>query len=361
MLLASLGGLLVQSKAFSQGAGAGSQPITRYAPVVPGYEIRFPHDHGAHPEFRTEWWYVTGALDEAAGRGYGFQITFFRARPELRHDNPSAFTPRQLLIAHAAFTDPQHGRLQHEERVARAGFGLAVAETGKTRVAIDDWSFEQQPGGYRATIAAREFRFDFSLAATQPPMLNGSGGLSRKGPQPDAASYYYSVPHLAVSGRWTRSGRQAPVRGTAWLDHEWSSSYLEPESAGWDWIGINGVDGSALMAFRMRAKEGGTRWAGATYRDAAGRTRVFDPNEIRFTATRQWRSPRTGTIYPVAMQVQVGDLAIAIEPLIDDQEHDTRLSTGTIYWEGAVQATRGGNLFGRGYLELTGYWRALKL
>jgi predicted secreted hydrolase len=126
--------------------------VTRYAPVVPGYQIRFPHDHGAHPEFRTEWWYVTGAVDDRAGNPYGFQITFFRARPELKHDNPSAFAPRQLLIAHAALTDPRHGRLQHDQRIAREGFGLALAETGRTRVAIDDWSFEQQRGGYSATI-----------------------------------------------------------------------------------------------------------------------------------------------------------------------------------------------------------------
>jgi predicted secreted hydrolase len=360
VVLASLAGLLAPPGMLARNAGA-SPPVTRYAPVVPGYEIRFPHDHGAHPEFRTEWWYVTGTLDDPAGAAHGFQITFFRARPELKHDNPSAFAPRQLLIAHAALSDSRLGRLQHDQRVAREGFGLASAATGSTRVAIDDWSFEQQPGGYRATIAAREFRFDFALAATQRPMLNGRGGVSRKGPRPEAASYYYSVPQLGVSGTWTRGGRAERVSGIAWLDHEWSSSYLEPEAAGWDWIGINALDGGALMAFRMRGRDGAVRWAGATHRDAAGRTRVFDPGEIRFTPKREWRSPRTGTTYPVAMEVQVGDIVIALEPLIDDQELDARLSSGTVYWEGAMRASRGGNPFGRGYLELTGYWRALKL
>jgi predicted secreted hydrolase len=191
-------------------------------------------------------------------------------------------------------------------------------------------------------------------------MLNGSGGLSRKGPRPEAASYYYSVPHLAVSGTWTRSGRRNQS-----ADRVAGSRMVEQLSGarggGWDWIGINAADGGALMAFRMRGKDGATRWAGATYRDAGGKTRVFDPQEIRFTPRREWRSPRTGTTYPVVMDVQVGDIAIALEPLIDDQEHDARLSSGTVYWEGAVRATRGGAPFGRGYLELTGYWRALKL
>ncbi len=359
-MLGSLAGLLASSRVFSQVTDRKS-PVPPFAPVVAGYQMRFPDDHGAHPEFRTEWWYITGALGAGDGSEYGFQITFFRTRPALRHDNPSAFAPRQLLIAHAALTDARSARLQHDQRIARQGFGLAIAATGTTRVAIDDWSLARHDGRYRALIAARDFAFDFALAAQQPPLLNGTSGYSRKGPRPEAASYYYSLPQLAVSGNLLRDGRSASVEGSAWLDHEWSSSYLEPEAAGWDWIGVNTRDGGALMAFRMRGRDGAVRWAGATYRDRAGTTRVFEPQDVHFTPTRTWRSPRTGTTYPVAMQIRVGEIEISTAPVIDDQEIDARLSTGTIYWEGAVRVVRNGEPYGRGYLELTGYWRALKL
>ena len=143
--------------------------------------------------------------------------------------------------------------------------------------------------------------------------------------------------------------------------HEWSSQYLEKDATGWDWIGINFDDGGALMAFRMRDKQGGHFWAGGSLRHPDGRLEVFSPGEVRFDPGRTWRSARTGTNYPVSWLVKAGDLDVSIEPLFDDQEHDTRASTGTIYWEGAVRASVAGKPAGRGYLELTGYWRRLEL
>jgi predicted secreted hydrolase len=290
----------------------------------------FPRDHGAHPEFRTEWWYVTGWAEAV-----GFQITFFRARPEEQSDNPSAFNPRQVLFAHAALADPKRGRLLHDERAARAGQTLAGAETGRTNVWIDDWSLVQEADRYRARIKAREFDFDLAFLAPGAPVLQGDAGFSRKGRRPQEASYYYSRPQLRVSGGI--NGRD--VTGTAWLDHEWSSAYLAPEAAGWDWTGINLTNGGALMAFQMRAKTGGIHYG------------------TPFHVLRTWKSPRTGVEYPVS--VQVGDLRL--EPLMDDQELDARASTGTIYWEGAVRAFQGASEVGRGYLELTGYWKPMKL
>ena len=359
-ILGALGALCVPPRVLAQAAGDGSR-LAPFPRVVRGYPLRFPRDHGAHPEFRTEWWYLTGWLNERAANPHGFEITFFRTRPRLEHDNPSAFTPQQLLIAHAALTDPGHARLQHDQRTARAGFALAGAESGKARVWIDDWSLAQEGTGFQARITARGFAFEFSFAPVQSPLLNGEAGFSRKGAERDAASYYYSMPQLAVSGTLTRNARTEAVAGTAWLDHEWSSSYLERGAVGWDWIGINTGDGGALMAFRMRDRDGNTRWAGATYRGSDGKTRTYDPHEVGFVPRRTWRSPRSGTVYPVAMDVTVGAIEIVLEPLIDDQEFDARLSTGAIYWEGAVHARRGGEPFGKGYLELTGYWRALRV
>ena len=354
-MLAWLAGALAAPEALARITNHESR-ITPFAPVVPGYRLQFPRDEGSHREFRIEWWYITGWLNEAT-RPLGFQITFFRARPELKHDNPSVFTPRQIMVAHAALSDPSHGRLIHAQRAARDGFALAGADTDRTRVWIDDWRLQQAGSSYHAQIAAPDFSLDLTFEATQPPMKQGEDGYSRKGPAPESASYYYSIPHLKVGGALTRGGIQRGVAGTAWMDHEWSSQYLEKDATGWDWIGINLSDGAALMAFRMRDRQGGQFWAGGALRRADGSLRVFSAADIRFTPRREWRSARTGTNYPVSWVVKAGDLELAIEPLFDDQEHDTRASSGTIYWEGAVRALRGGKPVGRGYLELTGYWR----
>jgi len=359
-LLAVPGSSTLASTHTSSAVTCHSSPVTPFKQVVPGYRLRFPHDEGSHPDFRIEWWYITGWL-EAAASPLGFQITFFRARPDLKDDNPSAFTPRQILIAHAAVSDPRVGKLIRAQRAARNAFALAGADQGRTRVWVDDWMLEQRDRRYFARVAARDFALDLVLDPTQPPLLQGEHGVSRKGPRPESASYYYSLPHLDVRGAVTRAqGRQA-VAGRAWLDHEWSSQYLDQRAQGWDWIGINLEDGGALVAFRMRDKQGASLWAGGTHRRADGGIRVLAPDEIRFTPRRRWRSSRTGAEYPVAFLVQAGALEFTLEPLMDDQENDTRASSGTIYWEGAVRAQRDGKPLGLGYLELTGYWRPINL
>jgi predicted secreted hydrolase len=203
----------------------------RFEKVVRGRRLRFPRDHGAHPEFRTEWWYATGWLARG-GESLGFQITFFRARPRWESDNPSRFTPRQLLLAHAAIADPRHVRLRHDERAARDALDLAGAATGTTQAWIDDWRLGLEGDTYRATIPARGFTLEISLKAPRAPLLQGEGGFSRKGNRPEEASYYYSRPQLAVAG--TLDGKD--VQDIAWLDHEWSSQYLAPEPpAGTGW------------------------------------------------------------------------------------------------------------------------------
>lgn len=312
-----------------------------YPAVTPGRRLRFPRDHGAHPEFRTEWWYATGWLARGAER-LGFQVTFFRARTPWESANPGKFTPRQVLLAHAAIADPRHGRLRHDERAARDAFGLAGAGTRGTEVWIDDWRFALEGGKYRAQIAARDFALDLALEAPGAPLLQGEDGFSRKGHRPAEASYYYSRPQMKASG--TLDG--TAVHGVAWLDHEWSSQYLAPEAAGWDWCGLNLDDGRALTAFRIRDRAGGVHYA---------------PAGTAFTPLRSWRSPRTGVEYPVAMRVAAGGEQFDLTPLMDDQELDARRSTGNIYWEGAVRALHAGSEVGRGYLELTGYGRPLEL
>jgi predicted secreted hydrolase len=258
------------------------------------------------------------------------------------------------------------GRLSHDQRAARAGLGLAEADEAKTGVFIGDWSLAEAGGRYASKIAARDFALDVDFAPTQAPLAQGDKGVSRKGPDPAQASFYYSEPQLRVTGT-LRIGAAAAVAvtGTAWLDHEWSSTVMAPEALGWDWTGINLADGGALMAFRMRDKGGGALWAGGAHRDVKGDVRTFAPDAIRFVPLRTWRSPRTGIEYPVAMAIDVrldaGGIALDLSPLMDDQELDSRASTGTIYWEGAVRALSGGREGGRGYLELTGYGAPLRI
>ena len=320
--------------------------------VTPGKKIEFPRDAGAHMGHRIEWWYVTGNLETKRGP-MGFQVTFFRFANPAAESNPSRFAPKQLLFAHAALADPAKGKLRADQRSARIVEGVAYASTTDTDVAIDDWRLAREAKGYRTHIAGADFSLDLDFTPAQPPMLQGEGGFSRKGPNPVQASYYYSEPHLRVTGRVSSHGEDLDATGVAWLDHEWSSEMLAEDAVGWDWLGANLDDGGALMAFRMRSKDGATLWASATYRSPDGRTATFGPAQVAIAARRTWKSTRTGATYPVAMDVTVGTMKWTLEPLMDDQELDARSSTGTLYWEGAVRVA--GASAGRGYLELTGY------
>ncbi|MGE5622400.1 MAG: lipocalin-like domain-containing protein, partial [Bacillota bacterium] len=296
------------------------------------------------------------------GRPIGFQVTFFRSATEHDADNPSRFAPKQLIIAHAALSDPAVGKLLHAQDSAREGFGIAFAKEGDTDVKLGGWRLRREAGGrYRAEIDAREFALRLTLSPTQAPMLQGDHGYSRKGPQPAQASYYYSEPQLRVAGSIAREGKTVEVSGSAWLDHEWSTTVLDPDAAGWDWVGANLDDGSALMAFRIRARNGGQLWAHAALRDASGRVAQFGPQQVSFAALRSWRSPRTNAVYPVSVRIRTGAIDWGLVPLQDDQELDSRQSTGSVYWEGAVTVMRDGRRAGQGYLEMTGYVKPLKL
>jgi predicted secreted hydrolase len=340
---------------------ASARAEVHYEKVVPGYTIEWPRDEGSHPLFRTEWWYLTGWLHDATGRAFGFQVTFFRHRPGFDEDNPSRFAMRQVMFAHASLSDPEHGKLRRAEKIARAGFGLAEAREGGLDVHIDAWSLRRREATIETHVSARDFRFDLSFAVEQPPLLHGEQGFSRKTPDPNAASYYYSLPQLGASGRVTIEGRAYQVQGTAWLDHEWFGSVLDAQSQGWDWTGLNLDDGSALMALQMRRTDGRRHWAAATWRDRDGAVHMYQPEDVEWRVERTWRSPRSGIEYPVEVRVRVGERTLQLRPLLDDQENDARESTGTIYWEGAMRVFDAeGRQIGQGYLELTGYGEKIR-
>lgn len=350
-----------------------------YAKARPDNRIRLPQDHGPHPEFRTEWWYFTGWF-QAKGQTdpLGIQITFFRNAPDTHPDNPRRLAPRQLLFAHAAIADPKTGKLLHAERAVRVGLNDSelgqIDEHGQMTLRLGRWGLRRMKDGqWQADILTRDFDLSLRFQTTQPPWLQGEQGYSRKGPAPLQASHYITLPHLQSSGYLRTKDRQTELLGRTWMDHEWSTAVLDPRADGWDWVGLHGDDGSSLMAFVIRRQGAAPLWAHACWRSANGEIRQF--SRVRFEVTDWWTSPRTGTRYPINQRLHLDDWSLQLQALMPDQELDTRASTGTIYWEGAVRvfqtstpspAGQAGSpattvRWGQGYLELTGYWRPLKL
>lgn len=337
-----------------------------YPEVIPGKALIFPRDHGAHPDFRTEWWYVTGALQtlptgSSPAQELGFQLTFFRTRPGQAEDLASPIAASQILFAHAAVSRPGVG-LQHAERASRANLGGGFS-TDDCEVFIGNWQMKRSGSGaqerLQLSVLDAAFAFDFTLTPTQPLLPQGDNGYSRKGREPQQASYYLSWPQLEVSGQLVLDGQRQPVRGRAWFDHEWSSQMLAPGSVGWDWVGINLNDGGALMAFRIRNAAGQTVYAHAALRDASGKLQQFGADEVAFTPLRTWTSPRNGASYPVQIEIRCGRHTVRTTPLLDDQEITSRRPRTISYWEGLVAVD--GTLSGRGYLEMTGYAEAMEL
>ncbi len=336
----------------------------RDALALPAKALSFPHDHGSHPEFRTEWWYLTGYADSGTvtqPRLIGFQITFFRSRIDAAQSLTSRFAAKQLLFAHAAFTDINAQKHSHDQRIARTGFGIAQTSETTTDVKLRDWTLKRnQDGSYTSRIPARNFALDLKFTPTQPLLLQGQQGLSRKGPEEKQASYYYSQPQLRASGSIAHAGKTMQItQGTAWLDHEWSNEVLHPEALGWDWIGMNLFDGSSLTAFQLRRADGSALWTGGSFRSSSFTT-IFSPADVRFKAGKVseavWQSPSSGGRYPMQWNVATSRGNFTVRSLMNSQELDSRSSTGTVYWEGLADLLDAqGIVVGRGYLEMTGY------
>ena len=313
---------------------------------------------------------MTGSLHQGA-RLWGFQVTFFRSATGVQGAASSRFEPSQLILAHAALTDLENKRLRHDQRIARSGFEIAQARTGDTDVALRDWRMARVPqasdtalSSYVARVASDSAGFAYALnfRATQTPLPQGVGGRSQKGPGPDDQSWYYSEPQLTVAGTLTVDGQVTSVEGRAWLDHEWSDAFIPAEAVGWDWIGMNLDDGGALTAFRLRRADGSSVYAGGSFRRAGQAVRNFEADEVAFMPGRVWESAATRARYPVAWQVRTPVGTFAVAALLDNQELDSRGSTGAVYWEGLSDLhDAGGRKVGRGYLEMTGYAAALRI
>jgi predicted secreted hydrolase len=323
--------------------------------------LRFPNAYGSHPQFRLEWWYITGHLHTATGAPLGFQITFFRLRPPQVWENPSAFNPQQIYFAQAAVSDPRIGHLLTAQRIARGGLGLAGAKAGRTDVWIGRWLLQQIGNNYQAQIDSGDLAYRLNFQTTQAPLLEGPQGVSEKGPDPKNASYYYSIPQLAVRGTVRIQGKEESVQGSAWLDHEWSQAYLPEQAVGWDWMGINLNGGGALMLFQMRKADGKALFLSGTWRHRDGQVQYLHGKQIQLQPLRYWQSPQTGNRYPIVWRVSIPGRSFTLQPLMPNQEFIATRSTGSVYWEGAVGAEANGKNIGSGYLELTGYGGRLQM
>lgn len=332
------------------------------AQALPTGPLRFPRDHGSHPELRTEWWYLTGYA-QTGERNFGFQLTFFRSRVPGTQALRSKFAARQLIFAHAALTDVQGRQLLHDQRIARAGFGLAQASEEDTDLILGSWSLKRTETAGRSRYSARmqgdAFALALELEATQSVLLQGDAGISHKGPDPDNLSYYITEPQLRVTGSITLERDRFVLNhasARAWLDHEASEAILPDEAVGWDWIGMNLHDGSALTAFQLRRADGSALWVGGSWRAPGSEVRNFGVVELRFTPLRRWSSGASGARYPVAWRLDTPVGTFEVHALLDAQELDSRASTGAFYWEGLSDLHDAqGRPVGRGYLEMTGY------
>ncbi|MDT8997665.1 lipocalin-like domain-containing protein [Paucibacter sp. APW11] len=358
-------------------AGTGLAPA---APALSRAALRFPRDHGSHPETAIEWWYLTGLLGEGSAADsaplYGYQLTFFRIRQAWAETLDSAFAPRQLLLGHVALSDLRGRRQLHQQRLHRQGFAHARSSEADGVLRLGDWQLRRSDlagsstgSQLQAQFSLPQGRLALQLQTPAAPLLQGLDGWSQKGPSPEQASRYYSMPQLLTEAELQLDQRHLRLRGRSWLDHEWSDSLLgnadsasAERAVGWDWLGINLFDGSALTLFQLRRADGSRVWADGCLRRPDGAVQRFDRASIAMQPQRHWQSPSSRARYPVHWQLQTPAGSWQLEAWFEAQEIDARGSTGLLYWEGAARLSdASGRLLGHGYLEMTGYAGAMQI
>ncbi len=324
-------------------------------------DFSFPHDHGPHFDYQTEWWYYTGNLETANGDHFGYQLTFFR-RGLTPGAPPSGsdLATNQIYFAHFAITDVKGNTHTFAERFSRGAGGLSGATSEPFRVWLEDWSaggLNKDSSVVRLQAREGEMALDLTLRAVKPIVAHGDNGLSPKSEERGNASYYLSYTRMATTGQMTARGAEQSVTGESWFDHEWSTSALGPHGVGWDWFSLQLSDGRELMIFQIRRDDGGIESvSGGTLVEKDGTTRRLSADEVRITVTDTWRSSETDTEYPAGLQISVpsAGIELTVEPWIDAQE----MRVAFTYWEGAVRISGmsgGVAVSGNGYVEMTGY------
>ena len=337
-----------------------------WLPAAPGHTYTFPGDHFPHPEFKTEWWYFTGKVSDEAGRRFGYQLTFFRQGlrpPGARPAAQSRFIVDDLKFAHFTVTDVAEKRFHFQQRLSRGAFGEAGFAASSALAWIEDWQLRQLPGGgFTLSAKTPEAAITFTLAEGKPWTIHGTDGISQKADGPGHASHYYSGTRMPTSGQLTVGGRSFTVRGDTWFDHEWATNQLAPEQVGWDWFSLQFADGTELMLYALRRRDGTLDPnSSATFIAADGTTRHLRREEFTMRPLTWWKSKATGGQYPLAWELSIPalELSCRVTTPVENQE---LVLLPIAYWEGLidVRGTRAGReLKGHGYLELTGYAGAL--
>ena len=327
----------------------------------------FPHDHGVHSSYRTEWWYFTGQLRDPSGLRLGYQLTFFRFGARSGERGAGAWAVRDIYAAHFALVDLDRESFSYAERISREGPGLAGAGAAGLEVTVLDWSAATDKGDFVLTAREGGMRLELRLRPREEPLLHGSGGLSRKGERPGQASWYYSMTELAAAGEVTLPGRSSPVRveGWTWFDHEFGSNQLSPDQVGWDWFALRLDDGRRVMLYLLRRRDGTVEpFSSGTLRETDGTVHHLFRDEFSVKTVATWKSGQSGAEYPSAWRIRIPSAAIdlSLAALAPDQELITSASTGVTYWEGAAGgegSSDGAEVSVEGYVELTGYGGSL--
>ncbi len=329
-------------------------------------EFNFPADHSAHPEFRNEWWYITGNLENTDGKRFGFHITFFRIAnhppvEEVNNSQSSNWESNEFYMVHLAVSEAD-GEIKTYERFSRAAVDLAGAERqadNTVRIWLDEWQLIAKPDQHQQPVwhlqaGEADTHIDLQLSPTKPLVLQGEDGYSQKSEDPCNASYYYSFTRMNVTGSLHTGNTTHQVNGSGWLDREWSSSALGADQSGWDWFALQLNDGRDIMLYQLRRNDGSRDdFSHAVEIDQNGNTNEISIENINIKITRWWQSD-TGNRYPVAGVIHRTDTdeTLNFTPLIDNQLLDLTVR----YWEGAITLTdQENNPVGRGYMELTGY------
>jgi len=313
-----------------------------YREALPGYSYQFPRDHFEHQDFRTEWWYYTGNVTSAGGERYGFELVFFRQGENHQTESKSAWAVQDVYLAHAALTDAKGKKFWYEERLNRAGPGVAGASFEKRRIWNGNWADSWNGDVQTLDAVTDHFKFHLQLTPEKPYVIQGEKGVSQKGDGQGRASHYVSFPLLAVSGNIDGKA----VQGRAWMDHEWFTEQLAPDQIGWDWFSIQLDNQTELMLFELRRKDGSIDpHSSGTFINAKGEARHLRKEDF----TLQPVSYRQK--YPVQWHIRVQSLQIDLNSKAILQNQELKGPQG--YWEGAVDYS--GTHTGVGYLEMTGY------
>jgi len=333
-----------------------------FAPVLGDRTLSYPRDHGAHREFGTEWWYLTGHLSAQDETRYGFELVFFRVGLQAKSVSRSAWKADSLYLAHFAFTDDRKQTFRNFERRSRGNFGQAGASDTGLDVWLQDWKLVERSGKIELSAAADNISLSLELDPKKPLVLHGLNGFSKKGPEQGNASYYSSYTRLLGSGTLVIDGLSRTIaKASAWLDQEFTSSSLARGDQGWDWFALQLENGEELMLYQLRDTAGKpTVFSSGTFVRRDGSSVHLTNNEFSVEVLEHSKSKKSGVLYPARWRLRVPALEFEAElrPTVSDQELQTGASTGVTYWEGRTLFSgheRTEKISGAAYVELVGY------